>query len=62
MANYKDFFHYSEKINELIIKDMNANTSLITSQNLDKYLSIIGSKATFYDVICIGNKLKEFIK
>jgi hypothetical protein len=37
-TNYKDLYHYSEKINHLILERIQANINLVTSQNIDKHL------------------------
>ena len=37
-TNYKDLYHYSEKINHLILERIQANKNLVTSQNIDRHL------------------------
>jgi hypothetical protein len=38
LSNYKDLYHYSEKINHLILERIQANKNLVNRQNLDEHM------------------------
>jgi len=62
IANYKDLFHYSEKINSWMLDAISRSEGVLTSDNVEKYLSKISEKAQRYDLFELGEKIDTYLR
>lgn len=58
IANYKDYGHYDQKINQIILKSIASGNNRLTSESVETYLERSKNKALSYDL----HKLAEQIK
>ena len=49
--NYKDLYHYSEKINHLILERIQSNKNLVNSKNIDSHLQQLRSESLKWKTI-----------
>ncbi len=61
IANYKDLFHYSEKINSWMLDAIEHKEGLLTSGNVEKYLERISEKGENYDLFELGEKIDNYL-
>jgi hypothetical protein len=61
LANYKDTSHYSPEYNSSILTWIKNGKHLLTTENLENYISAITNKAEQYSVIDIGHQIKKYI-
>jgi len=61
IANYKDLFHYSEKINSWMLDAIEHKEGLLTSGNVEKYLERISEKGENYHLFELGEKIDNYL-
>ena len=62
IANYKDLFHYSEKINSWMFDAIKRKEGLLTSENVEVYLKKITKKAQDYNLFELGKKIDNYLQ
>jgi len=58
-ANYKDLGHWNDKIDLILLDDIQQHRALLTSENVDDYLQIFKQKALNYDLHLIATKVEK---
>ena len=62
IANYSDVLHYHTRFNSKMLIWMNADTHNLTNENIEQYIDKITQMAADYDVVSVGERIKEHIK
>lgn len=59
LTRYKDFTHYDEKINSLMLNKISKGENLLTKENIDEYLTRFMQNINKYDINTVIEELKQ---
>lgn len=62
IANYRDTGHYHPRINSMILKSIKNDAHRLTNDNVDNYIKKATIAAKNYDIVAIGQKIKQYLE